>query len=314
MLNLNSVPPGLLFKCSPEKFAELVEQEGIVPAPYVGRYKWVLVEDLEVLSWPELTELVRTSYEMVAAKAKIGKAATKKKIREHQEEKKVVPAFLCVLDGFSPRPLRLKALTAKDAEKIMPARKEFSTLFDSRSPAGLASHSPLLHAISLQVIHSAAPDFFWGRGPGFRYGCNSGSGASCHGGECAPAGVARRGADDESRRQRGGRGGGRRIHLGGGVSTGGKSGRRRLHADPHGGRQNRFIDYREKAPAAATANMYLDAKGNVIEEASTVGYKAIGVPGSVAGMVYAEQKYGKLSLERVMAPAIKLARDGFVLC
>ena len=50
----------------------------------------------------------------------------------------------------------------------------------------------------------------------------------------------------------------------------------------------RFIDYREKAPAAATANMYLDAKGNVIEEASTVGYKAIGVPGSVAGMVYAE--------------------------
>ena len=69
-----------------------------------------------------------------------------------------------------------------------------------------------------------------------------------------------------------------------------------------------FIDYREKAPAAATANMYLDAKGNVIEEASTVGYKAIGVPGSVAGMVYAEEKYGKLSLERVMAPAIKLAR------
>jgi len=74
-----------------------------------------------------------------------------------------------------------------------------------------------------------------------------------------------------------------------------------------------FIDYREKAPAAATANMYLDAKGNVIEDASTVGYKAIGVPGSVAGMVYAEQKYGKLSLERVMAPAIKLAQEGFVL-
>ena len=53
----------------------------------------------------------------------------------------------------------------------------------------------------------------------------------------------------------------------------------------------RFIDYREKAPAAATANMYLDAQGNVIEDASTIGYKAIGVPGSVAGMVYAEKKY-----------------------
>jgi gamma-glutamyltranspeptidase/glutathione hydrolase len=77
--------------------------------------------------------------------------------------------------------------------------------------------------------------------------------------------------------------------------------------------KTRFIDYREKAPAAATANMFLDAKGNVIEDASTVGYKAIGVPGSVAGMVYAEQKYGKLPLERVMAPAIKLAQEGFVL-
>jgi gamma-glutamyltranspeptidase/glutathione hydrolase len=71
-----------------------------------------------------------------------------------------------------------------------------------------------------------------------------------------------------------------------------------------------FVDYREKAPAAATANMYLDAQGNVIEDASIVGYKAIGVPGSVAGMVYAERKYGKLSLEKVMAPAIKLAEEG----
>ena len=74
-----------------------------------------------------------------------------------------------------------------------------------------------------------------------------------------------------------------------------------------------FVDYREKAPAGATANMYLDGKGNVIEDASTVGYKAIGVPGSVAGMVYAEKKYGKLSLAQVMAPAIKLAEEGFAL-
>ncbi len=75
----------------------------------------------------------------------------------------------------------------------------------------------------------------------------------------------------------------------------------------------RFLDFREKAPAAATENMYLDAQGNVIEGASLVGYKSIGVPGSVAGLVYAEKKYGKLSLEKVMAPAIKLARDGFPL-
>jgi gamma-glutamyltranspeptidase/glutathione hydrolase len=77
--------------------------------------------------------------------------------------------------------------------------------------------------------------------------------------------------------------------------------------------QVHFVDYREKAPAAATANMYLDAQGNVIEDASTVGFKAIAVPGSVAGMVFAEKKYGNLSLERVMAPAIKLAEQGFVL-
>ncbi len=74
-----------------------------------------------------------------------------------------------------------------------------------------------------------------------------------------------------------------------------------------------FIDYREKAPAAATANMYLDAKGNVIEDASIVGSRAIAVPGSVAGMVYAQKTYGKLTLEQVMAPAIKLATEGFVL-
>jgi gamma-glutamyltranspeptidase/glutathione hydrolase len=74
-----------------------------------------------------------------------------------------------------------------------------------------------------------------------------------------------------------------------------------------------FIDYREKAPAAGTANMYLDAQGNVIPDASTLGYRAIGVPGSVAGMVYAEQKYGKLTLQQVIAPAIRLAREGYAL-
>jgi gamma-glutamyltranspeptidase / glutathione hydrolase len=74
-----------------------------------------------------------------------------------------------------------------------------------------------------------------------------------------------------------------------------------------------FIDFREKAPAAATENMYLDAQGNVIKDASVVGYKSVSVPGSVAGLVYAEKQYGKLSIEKVLAPAIKLARDGFAL-
>lgn len=74
-----------------------------------------------------------------------------------------------------------------------------------------------------------------------------------------------------------------------------------------------FIDFREKAPAKATANMYLGAKGEIVPDASVIGYKAIGVPGSVAGLVYAEKNYGKLTLARVMAPAIKLAREGFPL-
>lgn len=74
-----------------------------------------------------------------------------------------------------------------------------------------------------------------------------------------------------------------------------------------------FLDYREKAPAAATRDMYLDPQGNVIEGASEIGYKSIAVPGSVAGMVYAEQKWGKLTLKQVMAPAIKLAREGYAL-
>jgi gamma-glutamyltranspeptidase/glutathione hydrolase len=74
-----------------------------------------------------------------------------------------------------------------------------------------------------------------------------------------------------------------------------------------------FLDYREKAPLAATQNMYLDASGSVIPDASVLGYRSIATPGSVAGLVYAERKFGRLGLKRVMAPAIQLARAGFVL-
>jgi gamma-glutamyltranspeptidase/glutathione hydrolase len=74
-----------------------------------------------------------------------------------------------------------------------------------------------------------------------------------------------------------------------------------------------FLDFREKAPAKATANMYLDAQGNVVPGMSIIGYKAIAVPGSVAGLVYAQKHWGKLTLKQVMEPAIRLARDGYVL-
>lgn len=74
-----------------------------------------------------------------------------------------------------------------------------------------------------------------------------------------------------------------------------------------------FINFRETAPAAASANMYLDAQGNVVKGASLLGYLAAGVPGTVLGLDTALKEYGKLPRAKVMAPAIKLARDGFVL-
>lgn len=74
-----------------------------------------------------------------------------------------------------------------------------------------------------------------------------------------------------------------------------------------------FLDFREKAPAAATANMYLDADGNVIKGLSTNGYLAAGVPGSVAGLEMARAKYGTLARATLMAPAIRLAERGFAL-
>jgi len=73
MLSLNAVPPQLILKYTGERFAELLEQEGIRPAPYVGRYKWVLLERLDVLPREESEALIQQSYTMVAAKRKNGK-------------------------------------------------------------------------------------------------------------------------------------------------------------------------------------------------------------------------------------------------
>ncbi|PKH18790.1 gamma-glutamyltransferase [Pseudomonas fluorescens] len=74
-----------------------------------------------------------------------------------------------------------------------------------------------------------------------------------------------------------------------------------------------FLDFREKAPLAATANMYLDKDGNVIEGLSTKGHLAVAVPGTVSGMELALNTYGTLKRAQVIAPAIKLAERGFVL-
>jgi gamma-glutamyltranspeptidase/glutathione hydrolase len=77
--------------------------------------------------------------------------------------------------------------------------------------------------------------------------------------------------------------------------------------------RERFLNFREMAPAAATRDMYLDAAGNPIREASLTGFRAAGIPGSVMGLDTALREYGQLSRAQVMAPAIRLARDGFTL-
>ena len=74
-----------------------------------------------------------------------------------------------------------------------------------------------------------------------------------------------------------------------------------------------FLDFREKAPLAATADMYLDKAGNVVEGLSAKGHLAVGVPGTVSGMELALSKYGTLKRAQVIAPAIKLAENGFAL-
>jgi gamma-glutamyltranspeptidase/glutathione hydrolase len=73
------------------------------------------------------------------------------------------------------------------------------------------------------------------------------------------------------------------------------------------------IDYREKAPLLAHRDMYLDEQGNFIPEKSQIGYLSVGVPGSVAGLLLALEKYGTMSREEVMEPAIELAENGFVV-
>ena len=74
-----------------------------------------------------------------------------------------------------------------------------------------------------------------------------------------------------------------------------------------------FLDFRETAPGAATRDMYLDSAGNVVDGMSTKGHRAVGVPGSVAGLEYAREKYGTRSRAALIAPSIALAQQGYVL-
>jgi predicted DNA-binding protein (MmcQ/YjbR family) len=82
VVGLGSVPQRITFKCSPETFAEFTEREGITPAAYAGRYKWVTLDHRDVLSDAEVRQGISDSYKMVAAKANPGsKRATGRKQR-----------------------------------------------------------------------------------------------------------------------------------------------------------------------------------------------------------------------------------------
>ena len=73
------------------------------------------------------------------------------------------------------------------------------------------------------------------------------------------------------------------------------------------------LDFREKAPLAATKNMYLDSDGNVNSDASKIGALAVGVPGTIAGLFEVHQKFGSLPFEKLIEPAIQLALNGVVV-
>mgnify|MGYP000353444883 FL=1 len=87
---------------------------------------------------------------------------------------------------------------------------------------------------------------------------------------------------------------------GGGFAT--------LHIE---GKSN-FLDFRETAPAAATRDMYLDADGKVIPQLSLIGHRASGVPGTVAGLWELHRRHGSRPWPALLAPAIRLAKDGFI--
>ncbi len=74
-----------------------------------------------------------------------------------------------------------------------------------------------------------------------------------------------------------------------------------------------FIDFREKAPHAASRDMYLDKEGKVVKGLTTIGWLAVGVPGTVSGLEYARKKYGTMTRAALIEPAIELAEDGFIL-
>jgi predicted DNA-binding protein (MmcQ/YjbR family) len=85
----------LCFKCDAETFAELIEREDIHPAPYLGRYRWVMLDRLDALPWGELKDLIRQSHELVAAKVSRKPAGTRMRSRKSKKGRPTRSAPQC---------------------------------------------------------------------------------------------------------------------------------------------------------------------------------------------------------------------------
>jgi gamma-glutamyltranspeptidase/glutathione hydrolase len=145
--------------------------------------------------------------------------------------------------------------------------------------------SPAAHAKRLSAGAVASPDL---------YGALAAKDVLQHGGNAVDAAVATGFALAVTYPEAGNLGGGGFMTL-------------YVHGKPY------FLDYRETAPGKATADMYLDAKGQPIASLSLVGNLSSGVPGAVRGLAEAHRRFGKLSWARDLAPAIRYARDGFMI-
>jgi predicted DNA-binding protein (MmcQ/YjbR family) len=108
MLGLDN--PRICFKCSPESFAELIEREDIRPAPYVGRYKWVMLDRIDAVDRDELRELIRRSYGMVAVKVpKLRQKVNKRKPTKNR----AAPAKSAVIRNRPTRSARKKGSSGR---------------------------------------------------------------------------------------------------------------------------------------------------------------------------------------------------------
>jgi len=106
----------LTFKCAPETFAELIERPDIRPSPYLGRYHWVMLDRLDAVANDELKDLIRQSYEMVAAKAPARKAPSpsRKKKKEKKKKAKLKPSKPVASKRITSKPGARKHRRARD--------------------------------------------------------------------------------------------------------------------------------------------------------------------------------------------------------